>query len=166
MKLVARHEGETHPITVERTGSGYRVRLRDEWFDAELVDANRVVRMLRLSDGRQFVFTHHSDGAKHDFSFGDRRVNLEVHDPLALRSRRAGDEGGASARIKAIMPGRVVRVLVAEGDEVKKGEGLLILEAMKMENQIVAPRDGRVAALLVAPGQTVENGVELILLEA
>jgi biotin carboxyl carrier protein len=53
-------------------------------------------------------------------------------------------------------------VLVAKGDEVRKGAGLLILEAMKMENEITAPADGTVDELFVEPGQTVEAGAELL----
>jgi biotin carboxyl carrier protein len=64
--------------------------------------------------------------------------------------------------VKALMPGRVVRVLVAKGDNVRKGAGLLILEAMKMENEIVAPADGVVDDVFVTPGQTVESGAELM----
>ena len=60
------------------------------------------------------------------------------------------------------MPGRIVRVLVAQGDTVTKGTGLLILEAMKMENEIQAPVDGTIEELFVKPGETVEGGAPLL----
>jgi biotin carboxyl carrier protein len=60
------------------------------------------------------------------------------------------------------MPGRVVRVLVARGDAVRKGTGLVILEAMKMENEIQAQADGTVDEIFVEPGQTVEAGADLV----
>ena len=60
------------------------------------------------------------------------------------------------------MPGRVVRVLVNQGDQVRRGTGLLILEAMKMENEIVSPADGAVDAIFVSSGQTVEAGADLV----
>jgi biotin carboxyl carrier protein len=63
------------------------------------------------------------------------------------------------------MPGRVVRVLVAQGDAVRKGTGLLILEAMKMENEIQALADGTVQEVFVTPGQTVEAGADLMHIE-
>jgi biotin carboxyl carrier protein len=69
---------------------------------------------------------------------------------------------GSSGAVLALMPGRVVRILVSKGDAVRKGAGLLILEAMKMENEIQAPADGTVDELLVTPGQTVEAGAELV----
>ena len=63
--------------------------------------------------------------------------------------------------VKALMPGRVVRVLVTAGQSVLKGAGLLILEAMKMENEIHAPVDGVVDQIFVTAGTTVEAGAEL-----
>ena len=60
------------------------------------------------------------------------------------------------------MPGRIVRVLVNKGDAVRKGAGLLILEAMKMENEIQSPADGVVEELFVEAGQTVDGGAELV----
>lgn len=63
--------------------------------------------------------------------------------------------------VKAPMPGAILSVSVKQGDAVKKGQVLLILEAMKMENEILAPRDGVVAALAVQAGQTVETGALL-----
>ncbi len=64
------------------------------------------------------------------------------------------------------MPGVVTRVLVAAGDEVKRGQPLVVLEAMKMEHQIRAPRDGRVAKVNAGPGQMVAGGATLVELEA
>ena len=63
------------------------------------------------------------------------------------------------------MPGKVVRVLVAAGDAVRADQGLVVVEAMKMENEIRAPRDGRVKSIDVAPGQNVETGSRLVVLE-
>jgi glutaconyl-CoA/methylmalonyl-CoA decarboxylase subunit gamma len=73
----------------------------------------------------------------------------------------AGAVGGKGA-ITAIMPGRVVRVLVQEGDAVRRGQVLAILEAMKMENELTAPTDGVVKRVLVSPGGNVELGQPLI----
>jgi biotin carboxyl carrier protein len=70
--------------------------------------------------------------------------------------------GGA---VKAPMPGLVVKVLVEPGAAVSAGQGLVVLEAMKMENEIGAPRAGRVAEIAVHTGQTVESGARLLILE-
>jgi biotin carboxyl carrier protein len=69
-----------------------------------------------------------------------------------------------SIAIKAPMPGRVVRVLVAAGDRVKARQGVVVVEAMKMENELRAPRDGTVKDIAVAPGAAVESGAVLLVI--
>ena len=62
------------------------------------------------------------------------------------------------------MPGKVVKVLVAVGDEVKSGQGVVVVEAMKMENELKSPKDGKVKAVAVKEGQAVEAGQSLVTL--
>ena len=76
-----------------------------------------------------------------------------------------GAAAAGSARVVAPIPGKVVAVAVAPGDEVKAGQALVVLEAMKMENELVAEAAGRVAKVLVEPGATVEAGTVLVELE-
>ena len=66
------------------------------------------------------------------------------------------------ARVKSQMPGKIVRLLVAPGAEVKKGQSLLVMEAMKMENEIKSPQDGVIKDVKVSEGQAVETGAELL----
>ena len=163
MKLIARYEEETLPVEVERFGAGYRVKLGDRVVVAELITAHAYMKSLQLEDGTQYLIVHHRNGNTHEVSFSDRTIQLDLVDPLSMKRRRIEEEmDGSGAVVTAIMPGRVVRVLVAPGDEVKKGAGLLILEAMKMENEITASRDGVVATIHVQTGQAVESGDTLI----
>lgn len=162
MRFVALENGDPIEIEVQRQGSGYRVRLDDRWIDVDLVDAGRYVRSVRLADGTQVSLIHHREGAMHHITLGESTFQVEIIDPLSLKRRRVEDETGGGGVIKALMPGRVVRVHVAKGDVVRKGAGLLILEAMKMENEIQAPVDGVVEELFVEPGQTVESGGDLV----
>ena len=162
MKFVARMDGADREVEVLRYGSGYRVRIGERWLEADLVSAGPFVRSLRLDDGTQLALTHHSSGNTHEISIGGTSIKVDIIDPLAAKRRGREDEIGGSGVVKALMPGRVVRVLVAKGDAVRKGAGLLILEAMKMENEITAPADGTVDELFVEAGQTVESGAELL----
>ena len=162
MRFIARREGVDTEVEVLRHGSGYRVRIGERWLEADLVSAGPHVRSLLLDDGTQLALTHHSSGHTHEISIGGATVTVDIIDPLAAKRRRREDEIGGSGVVKAMMPGRVVRVLVAKGDAVRKGAGLLILEAMKMENEIAAPADGTVDELFVEAGQTVESGAELL----
>lgn len=79
--------------------------------------------------------------------------------PKAAPKKTAGAQG--SVKVNAPMPGKILNVKAAAGQAVKKGEVLLILEAMKMENEIVAPEDGTVASINVAVGDSVEAGAVL-----
>ncbi len=162
MRFLAREGGTETEVEVLRHGSGYRVRVGDRWLEADLVNIGPYVRSLRLEDGRQFSLIHHREGNVHEISLGGSTVKVEVVDPLAARRKRRDDEIGGGGVVKALMPGRVVRVLIAKGDTVRKGAGLLILEAMKMENEIHAPADGVVDEVFVEAGQTVESGAELV----
>ena len=96
--------------------------------------------------------------------FGER-WEVEVVDERARHIRSltgAGSKGKASPVLKAPMPGLVVRVLVEPGAEVAAGAGLVVLEAMKMENELRAPRAGRIKAVSAKPGQVVEKGQVLV----
>ncbi|MGK2860210.1 MAG: biotin/lipoyl-containing protein [Thermoanaerobaculia bacterium] len=165
MKLICRMGDETKEIEVAREGSGYRVIVGGKPHVVDLATANGILHSLQFDDGRQYLFAYHRDGSRHEVAFSDRTVTIELFDPLSMKRRRLEDDSDETSHVRAIMPGRVTRVHVAPGDVVRRGQGLLILEAMKMENEIVSPRDGVVAALLVSAGQAVENGDELVSLE-
>lgn len=161
MKFIARHGDDNIEVEVERYGAGYRVRIGDRWVDADFVGAGRHVHSLRLQDGTQYSLLHHREGNEHHITLSGTTFQVEVIDPLSLRRKRREDEMGGGGIVKALMPGRVVRVLVKEGESVQKGAGLLILEAMKMENEILSPVAGVVDKIFVSPGDTVEGGADL-----
>ena len=162
MKFIVREGENDLDVEVLRHGTGYRVRIGDRWIEADLIDIGRYVRSLRLEDGTQISLVHHRDGNTHHITFDGSSMSVDVIDPIAAKRRRREDEIGATGVVKALMPGRVVRILVAQGETVRKGAGLLILEAMKMENEIQAPADGTVDELFVTAGQTVEAGADLV----
>ena len=102
------------------------------------------------------------EGDKVTILFGGRAHRIERVDPMALRDVDL-DEAG---KVTAPLPGKIVQVQVEVGASVGKGDPLLILEAMKMEHTITAPRDAVIAGLPFAPGEQVEEGVELVIFEA
>jgi biotin carboxyl carrier protein len=161
VRFIARHDGRDIDVEVERHGGSYRVRLDDRWLDVDLVAAGPSLRSLRLADGTQYALVHHQSGNLHEITLADTTIHVEIIDPLALKRRKGDDEMGGGGIIRALMPGRIVRVLVEQGATVRKGAGLLILEAMKMENEIQAPADGVVDRIFVESGQTVESNAEL-----
>jgi biotin carboxyl carrier protein len=96
---------------------------------------------------------------------GGRKFSVEVRDPRdASRLSRAAT-GSGRQNISTPMPGKVVRMLVGEGDAVEAGQGLVVVEAMKMQNEMKASRAGRVVEVRVRGGETVGAGDTLVVLE-
>jgi len=100
-----------------------------------------------------------------EISIGAHRLQYEIEDPRQWN--RSGHSGETHGRIsiKAAMPGKVVRVLVAVGDEVTAGQGILVVEAMKMQNEMKSPRAGRVTSIEVKPNDSVNAGFVLATIE-
>nr|WP_217344699.1 acetyl/propionyl/methylcrotonyl-CoA carboxylase subunit alpha [Noviherbaspirillum sp. L7-7A]MBV0878873.1 acetyl/propionyl/methylcrotonyl-CoA carboxylase subunit alpha [Noviherbaspirillum sp. L7-7A] len=131
------HGDASHEVTlVRREGNDYAIRLD-----------GRLVRGTVVTDGEEV----------HVFN-GERHLILGYSDPLA-HAGESEDEGG---RLTAPMPGKIVAILVRKDEAVVKGAPLLIMEAMKMEHTIAAPRDGVVQELLYSTGDQVEEGVQLL----
>jgi len=97
-----------------------------------------------------------------------RRFYARVEDErmralASVHGNKAG--GGGEGLITSPMPGRVLKILVAEGDEIQAGRPLIVVEAMKMENELSSMRDGRVKKVYVTAGATVEGGAKLVEIE-
>jgi len=94
-----------------------------------------------------------------------RRFRFETEDPRRWKRRGAGAGVAGRVAIVASMPGRIVRVLAAAGDQVTAGQGIVVIEAMKMQNELKAPRDGRVTAIEVKDDDRVNAGAILATIE-
>ncbi len=143
--LLAIVDGVSHPIDVASTEEGGLLNV--------------------IVDGASFTFGCRFEDGHAVLSFHDREVRVRVEDERERQTRRltgGGRRGSLGARIASSMPGVVKEVRVAVGDEVPAGRALVILEAMKMENEIRAPGPGRVARIHVAAGAAVEKGASLI----
>ena len=109
-------------------------------------------------DGRSIEATVLPNSEGYTVRLGTEYVRLELLDrPSLLRRLGAGDTDKL-AEIRASMPGKVVKLLVVEGDEVKAAQGLLLIEAMKMQNEMRTPRAGTVQKVAVSEGMTVKAG--------
>ena len=98
-------------------------------------------------------------------SIAGRSFRVEVLDPRRWSRERNHPEAEGRQNITAVMPGKVVRVLVAQGDQVEAGQGLIVVEAMKMQNEMKAAKAGRVATLAAVAGATVNAGEILATIE-
>jgi biotin carboxyl carrier protein len=97
---------------------------------------------------------------------GDQSYAAEVRDPRSLRGRKArADAGKGPRQLVAPMPGKVVRFLVSENSAVEAGQGVVVVEAMKMQNEIKSPKNGVVRKLVVSEGAAVNAGDVLAIVE-
>ena len=150
--------GEAHRATLERThGASTSIAVGDaRWsFEARALDADRHEIVV---DGRRWVVAVYASGEQVSvFAPEASGVAFEVD-----RIAHAGDGPAEGGRLSAPMPGKVISFLVAAGEAVTLGQPLAVMEAMKMEHTITAPRDGTIEALLYAPGDQVAEGGELL----
>jgi biotin carboxyl carrier protein len=152
---------------VELPSGALEARLDGKPIDVDVVDvAGRAQLSVRVN-GRVVDLT--TEGAPPEMgavASGHRSyVRVESERMRSAEQAKKGGAKGGDKAVKSPMPGRVVKVLVARGDAVQPGQGLLVLEAMKMENEVRAKVAGVVAEIHVAPGAAVEGGAKLVTLE-
>ena len=171
MELVIRAAQAERRVRVERDGDRYVIQIGEigeaggiRRYEVDIVELGAQLRSL-LIDGQQFdVGLAPLPGDRYRVSWDGQSEIVEVADPLThlARASRQGEGVQGHREIRAYMPGRVVSLAVSEGDAVVAGQALLVLEAMKMQNEIQAETDGTVKRIHVAPGEAVEGGDPLV----
>jgi biotin carboxyl carrier protein len=166
MKYEVLIDGHSHQIELERVTNGYEATVDGEAFALDVAMTARDVLSI-IHNGRNYeAKREYSQLGETHIIVGSERFLAEVRDPRSLRSRRAaaGHEAGP-AKILAPMPGKIVRVIAAEGDEVEAGQGLVVVEAMKMQNEIKATKKGKVTKIAVTENSAVNAGDLLAIVE-
>jgi biotin carboxyl carrier protein len=153
-------------VELERQSDTFHVSLDGKALtaDAVLVSPNTISILL---DGQSYEIhvTPSLDGVI-KLQSGPDEFTAEVHDPRAWRGRKHGAlEAEGRQQILAPMPGKIIHLLVAAGDTVQAGQGLIVIEAMKMQNEIRSPKTGKVECLLAKEGQNVNAGEVLAWVE-
>lgn len=157
-------DGKNYRLELDRTEGRWSCRLDGHAVDVDAVLARPEVLSLRIGDQAYEIKSEHVANDWHVW-VGSARFACEVRDPRALRSRaRAADDRGPR-KLTAPMPGKVVRVLLREGDAVEAGAGVLVVEAMKMQNEIKSPKKGTIQKMLAAEGVAVNAGDVLAIVE-
>jgi len=166
MRYIATLDGSDHEVDLDEVGvENYAITLGDKKFAASMRRVGPFSYSVLL-DNRSFDFDVVRDGEEIVVTSRHGTARLGLVDAARRRSSSAKKrEQSGRAVIKALMPGRVVTVLVAVGDEVPQGRGIAIIEAMKMENEIKAPKAGKVIEVKISAGQTVEKGELMVIIE-
>ena len=167
MKYYVKISGEEYRVDLSNQGNGLAARLGDKVFSIDCAEIEEGQKYSILIDGESFNISLNHAYNRLDLIVGGHLYRAEVMDERekgALALQEAKGDAGRQV-IQSVMPGIVRKIFVAEGDEVTSGTPLLILEAMKMENELCAGKDGVVARMHIAEGQIVNSSDPLVTIE-
>ena len=159
MKYEIRISGKSRTVELNRDGARWQIQLDGATTDADAIEiAPGIFSILLNGESHEIRVAPNPDGSL-TIQDGPHEFKAEVSDPRAWRGRKHGAvEAEGRQRIVAPMPGKVIRLLVKAGDKVEAGQGLLVVEAMKMQNEVKSPKTGTVEKLLAKESQPVNAG--------
>jgi biotin carboxyl carrier protein len=168
MKLHATIDDYQTDIQIRDEGGRVLAEIDERRYELDVHESGASGYLL-ISNGRVFdcrVEARPESGLTLEVVVGTTRYAITLNDPKRLRSAAsASTHAGDGARIIAPMPGKVVRVLVEVGSQVEAGAGIIVVEAMKMQNEMKSPKAGTVIALNIQTGDTVNGGDVLAVIE-
>lgn len=167
MAFIARLGEHNHTVEIEEIDKSiYRVAIDGNEF---MVDGKKTGRTnySLIVENRSFEVEVDPNGDEYRVLVDGRNYYVNLMDERRVRAGAAQAGGTVQGRqtVSVPMPGKIIAVLVNEGDKVEKGQGLVIVEAMKMENEVRSPIAGEVKEIKVSPGETTEGGAPLLIVE-
>ena len=166
MKLHADISGTKHEVELKQTDDEVHAVVDGREYTLDVSQPEPGLYVLRDGSKKTVAFVSNlTDGAS-QVSIGGHTLDVQLTAPKRLRGSSVNAEhSGGSAEIKTAMPGKVVRILKAVGDEVEKGDGVIVVEAMKMQNEMKSPKDGVIKQIRVSESDTVGAGDVLVVIE-
>ena len=169
MKLTAELNNEKHEVEISpRDGLNLTAEIDGRTYELEVSEPEPNVYLLKHQNKiyQIFVSPNEKSGEPFAVNVGSRNYEIKIFDPKRLRGNVAG--GGqteGASEIKTAMPGKVVRVLAEVGTRIKTGDGVIMVEAMKMQNEMKSPKDGVIKEIRFPEGATVNAGDVLAIIE-
>ena len=165
ISLVVQIDGKDYQLKLERVAGGWECLLDGRKSVVEVAPVRSEVLSLRIARRVYEVRREASVTGTHLW-VGYTPYAAEWRDPRSLRGRkRANADDESPRKLIAPMPGKVIRVLLAEKAQVEAGQGIVVMEAMKMQNEIKSPRKGTIQKILAAEGANVNAGDVLAIVE-
>jgi len=152
-------------LELEKAHERWLCRLdgREITVDAALVEANRLSIVV---NGKSFDIRRENAGESQRVFLRGTPYDIALRDPRSLNRRKPVGTGDAGLlNLTATMPGKIIRVLAKEGDRLQAGMGIVVIEAMKMQNELRSPRDGTLIRIVAQAGMNVNAGDVLAILE-
>lgn len=167
MPYIAEIDGKEHRIEIEKNEKNlYSIIIGDKKYNVDVVHSEHSIYSLILNGKSYEIDLDAKDGVYNILIKGEHYVVNVINEKkkeLRTKSREHTVEGKQS--IITEMPGKVVKILAQKGQEVKRNQGLIVIEAMKMENELKSPKDGKVIEINTSEGETVESGITLMVIE-
>ena len=160
-----RIDGKNYRLELERGREGWQCRVDGREVRMDAILARRDVLSI-LIDGKAYEIKRERSATDLHLWVGSARYAAELRDPRSLRGRKgAADREKGPKKLIAPMPGKIVRVLAHEKENVELGQSLLVVEAMKMQNEIKSPKKGTVQKIVSAVGSAVNPGDVLAIVD-
>jgi len=162
--------GKTHQLVLEKASAPQQpdrwvCRLGEREIMVDAVQTGECALSLVI-DGKSFEIRREKEGEIQQLVVRGKQYDVTLQDVRSLKSRRRiGSADAGPLRLTASMPGKVVRVLAKEGDVLHAGMGIVVVEAMKMQNELRSPKDGTLKKILAREGMNVNAGDVLAILE-
>lgn len=150
-------DGKSYRLELGQTEGRWSCRLDGREIEVDAVLARPDVLSVRIGN-QAYEVKCERVGKELHLWVGSVRYAAEVRDPRSLRSRVHALDDHGPQKLTAPMPGKVVRILVAQGAEVEAGAGVLVVEAMKMQNEVKSPKKGTIQKILISEGAAVNAG--------
>lgn len=166
MKLQAEIDGKASDVKICRDGDRLFAQIDDRQYELEASEPEPGVFLLKTNSRVYEVFTSPAFDSAVEVTVNGHRYSVQVTDPKRLRGAgvdHSHDHG--LVEIKTAMPGKVVRILTAVGQAIDKGAGVIVVEAMKMQNEMKSPKDGFIKEVRVSEGATVNASEVLVVIE-
>ncbi len=168
MKLQVQIGEKTLQVEIDRDGEAVFARIDGRSYKLEVSQPEPNLFLLKHEGKIREAFVSPNQHANEPYrvSVSGKDMEVRVIDPKRLRGTTKDNEHGDNqAEIKTAMPGKVVRIIAEKGTNVAKGEAVLVVEAMKMQNELRSPKDGIVAEIRAVEGATVAAGEILAVIE-
>ncbi len=158
-------DGKNYKLELEHAENSWRCRLDGREIQLDAILPRRDVLSV-IIEGKAYEIKREQTATDLHLWVGPVRYAAELRDPRSLRGRKGqGSDDAGPRKLIAPMPGKVVRVLAPEDTAVEAGQGILVMEAMKMQNEIKSPKKGIVRKIVAAEGSSVNPGDVLAIVE-
>ncbi len=160
---IVKIDDKEYRVDLEKEARGFKISLDGNSMKVEVVESSPSHLSLIVKNKIYDIIIQDENTISVDGEF--YCVKVEDEKLRELTKLKGEDELAEEVTVTASMPGLIIKIEVKEGDKVKKGQGLAIIEAMKMQNEVKAPKDGIIKQILVKKGMTVNGGDALVIIE-